>query len=111
MLHSLRDLSSLTRDQTQAPAVKAPNPNHWTTREFPSTDFLIATIKARRQYNNNIKMLRENNCAMILYTAIQLFNNKTQLKTLEDKYNTTNKVQLKEFLDGLLEGTRYKKEP
>ena len=56
-------------------------------------------------------MLRENNCAMILYTAIQLFNNKTQLKTLEDKYNTTNKVQLKEFLDGLLEGTRYKKEP
>ena len=30
----LRDLSSLTRDQTRAMAVKVPNPNHWTTREF-----------------------------------------------------------------------------
>ena len=34
-LCGLQDLSSLTRDQTQAPAVKAPSPNHWTTREFP----------------------------------------------------------------------------
>ena len=31
----LQDLSSLTRDQTQAPAVKVPSPNHWTTKEFP----------------------------------------------------------------------------
>ena len=30
----LRDLSFLTRDQSQATAVKAPSPNHWTTREF-----------------------------------------------------------------------------
>ena len=29
----LGDLSSLTRDQTRAMAVKAPSPNHWTTRE------------------------------------------------------------------------------
>ena len=29
------DLSFLTRDWTQVSAVKAPNPNHWTTREFP----------------------------------------------------------------------------
>ena len=28
-------LSSPTRGWTQAMAVKAPNPNHWTTREFP----------------------------------------------------------------------------
>ena len=28
-------LSSLTRDRTQAPAVEAWGPNHWTTREFP----------------------------------------------------------------------------
>ena len=28
-------LSSLTRDQTWAPAVKAPSPNLWITREFP----------------------------------------------------------------------------
>ena len=34
-LCSLQDLSSLTRDRTWAMAVKAPSPNHWTTREFP----------------------------------------------------------------------------
>ena len=32
----LLDLSSLTRDWPQAPAVKAPSLNHWTTREVPS---------------------------------------------------------------------------
>ena len=31
---SLQDLSSLTRDWTQAWAVKALSPNHWSTREF-----------------------------------------------------------------------------
>ena len=35
ILCSLQDLSSLTRDRTWAMAVKAPSPNHWTTREFP----------------------------------------------------------------------------
>ena len=34
---SLWDLSSPTRDQTQALAVKARSPNHWTAREFPGT--------------------------------------------------------------------------
>ena len=34
-LHGLWDLSSPTRDQTQALAVKAWNSNHWTAREFP----------------------------------------------------------------------------
>ena len=29
----LWDFNSLTRDRTLAPAVKAPSPNHWTTRE------------------------------------------------------------------------------
>ena len=37
--HSLWDLSSLTRDQAQAPAKKASSPNHWTTREFPALCF------------------------------------------------------------------------
>ena len=37
--HSLWDLSSPTRDQTQAPAVKALSPNHRTTREFPALCF------------------------------------------------------------------------
>ena len=32
---SLWDLSSPTRDQTQAMAVKAKSINHWTTREIP----------------------------------------------------------------------------
>ena len=31
----LHDLSSSTKLLTRAPAVKAPRPNHWTTREFP----------------------------------------------------------------------------
>ena len=35
---ALRDLSSPTRDWTQATAVKALNPNHWTAREFPRKD-------------------------------------------------------------------------
>ena len=34
-MHSLRDLSSATREQTHAPAVKAPSHNHWTAGEFP----------------------------------------------------------------------------
>ena len=33
-LHSLQDLSSLTRNWTWARAMKAPSPNHWSTREF-----------------------------------------------------------------------------
>ena len=31
----LQYLSFPTRDQTQAPASEAQNPNHWTIREFP----------------------------------------------------------------------------
>ena len=43
MLLSLQDPSSLTRYGTQAPAVKAMSPNHWTTREFlaPSLPYSI----------------------------------------------------------------------
>ena len=32
----LQDLTFLTRDQTQALAMRMPSPSHWTTREFPS---------------------------------------------------------------------------
>ena len=39
--HTLWALSSLTRDWTQAPAVKAQSPNHWTTREFPKIYFIF----------------------------------------------------------------------
>ena len=34
---NLRDLSSLTRDQTQAFRVRARSPNHWTAREVPQS--------------------------------------------------------------------------
>ena len=34
----MRDLSSLTRDPTHAPAVEARSLNHWTAREVPSND-------------------------------------------------------------------------
>ena len=40
----LQDLSSLTRDRTQALAVKMTNPNHWTAREFPCLDLLIESV-------------------------------------------------------------------
>ena len=36
----MQDLSYLTRDQTQALAVKVPSPNHWTAREFPEIPIL-----------------------------------------------------------------------
>ena len=31
----MRDLSSLIRDQTHAPAVEVQSPNHWTANEVP----------------------------------------------------------------------------
>ena len=40
---SLRDLSSLTKDWTWAPTVKAPSPNHWIIREFQAS----VTLKVR----------------------------------------------------------------
>ena len=42
---SLQYLSSLTRDWTQASAVKALNSNHWTTREFPVGHLYIFFIE------------------------------------------------------------------
>ena len=41
---ALHDLSSLTRDWTWVTAVKAPSPNHWTSRDLLLSTFL--TIKA-----------------------------------------------------------------
>ena len=37
---SMWNLSSLTRGQTCAPAVKAQSPTHWTTRELPGNHVL-----------------------------------------------------------------------
>ena len=44
----LRDLSSPTRDRTQALAVKVASPNHWTAREFPICGIL--KIKQTSEY-------------------------------------------------------------
>ena len=42
----LWDLSSPARERTLALAVKAPSPNHWTTREFPQAPFLLEAATA-----------------------------------------------------------------
>ena len=40
------DLSSQTRDRTQAVAMNVPNPNHYTTREFPKLVFFFCLFRA-----------------------------------------------------------------
>ena len=45
MPYSLQDLSSLTRDQSQASTVKALGPNQATTREFPQYDINVTGFK------------------------------------------------------------------
>ena len=52
MLWVLQDLSSLTRDWTQAVALKAPNPNHWTTRELPRLIYLLAMLCSMRDLSS-----------------------------------------------------------
>ena len=42
---NLRDLSSLTRDRTQALGVRAQSPTHWTAREFPIQPFSMETLR------------------------------------------------------------------
>ena len=44
ILCGLQDLSSPIRDWTQATAVKALSPNHWTTKEFPSIYYFLFNI-------------------------------------------------------------------
>ena len=42
--HGLQDLSFPSRGQTQALAVKAPSPNHWTTKEIPNQFIFVPKI-------------------------------------------------------------------
>ena len=44
VLHGFQALGYLTRDQTQALALKALSPNHWTTREIPKNGILEANL-------------------------------------------------------------------
>ena len=41
VLHSLQNLSSPVKGWTWDPALKAPSPNHWTTREFPTNIYYL----------------------------------------------------------------------
>ena len=47
--HGLWDLSSLSRNETQAMAVKAQNPKYQTTRE-PNDSILSTTVRGRWYY-------------------------------------------------------------
>ena len=40
------DLSSLTRDRTQAPALEVQSPNHWTSKEVPQFTFFYHTFSS-----------------------------------------------------------------
>ena len=42
--HSMWNLSSLTRDQTHAPALKAQSLNHGTAREVPKYGFVVVVV-------------------------------------------------------------------
>lgn len=39
--HSLQNLSSPSRDWSQATVVEVPSPNHWTAKEFPVSSFYM----------------------------------------------------------------------
>ena len=54
VLQGLRDLSSLTRDQTCAPAVEAQSPHHWTAREYPSWLVLICILSMKQSITVSI---------------------------------------------------------
>ena len=43
MLHSIQDLSSLTRDQPMPPAAEVQSLNHWTAREVLMVSVLFTT--------------------------------------------------------------------
>ena len=50
MLHGFQALGYLTRDQTQALALKALSPNHWTTREIPKNGILEAKHRSQQGF-------------------------------------------------------------
>ena len=45
----MQDLSSLTKDQTCAPAVETQSLNHWTAREVPPSKSLLNYIRLLRE--------------------------------------------------------------
>ena len=61
---SLQNFSSLTRDRTRVPAVKAPSPNHWTTREFPVCWFLKEVFKKSQGKRDSGQYVKDINLAL-----------------------------------------------
>ena len=53
----LQDLSSLTRHWTQATAVKAPSPNHWTTRELSTPMVFLAAFISQSRMGHVVSLL------------------------------------------------------
>ena len=64
----LRDLSSLTRDWTQAPAVKALSPYHWTTREFPGVSFSALSPSAYLCILKCTFCTKLHSCVLLVYS-------------------------------------------
>ena len=89
MLHSLQHLSSLTRDQTWAPAVEVWSPNHRTTREVPilliySCTYSIKTdIFCARYQSRHWRHTSEQNKPRFLPTQSLVLMGRKQT----DKYN------------------------
>ena len=46
-LCGMQDPSSQTSNQTHAPSVETPSPNHWNTTEFPQLSFEAASMLSR----------------------------------------------------------------
>ena len=68
--HGLQDLSSPSRDSTQATAVKVPSPNHWTAREFPIYFNIYLRLRFRWTVKNNFSYFLHK--AITVVTAVML---------------------------------------
>jgi len=55
----MQDLSSLTRNHTWAPEVKALGPDHWTKREFPLGCFFLTEHIPRIHTNSGMNIHKQ----------------------------------------------------
>ena len=82
MMYGLWDLSSLTGNRTLAMAVKAPSPNHWTTREFPKTPLFNHCVTLLK------KLWRTQQCKRIECHLWKITDKKLNLKQVN--FNQTS---------------------
>ena len=52
--HSMQAPSSVTRDQTQALAMRVQSPNNWTAREVPESILMSSKVKYISSMNKDI---------------------------------------------------------